>query len=89
MWLSVDSIYGMWPARGGVTRGVNEEIVEHGVNGFLAQGTHEWQQALRTLLRDRELCQRMGGKGRELVEKWYSLQVQAPRLEKLTGEVLR
>jgi len=68
--------------------GVNTEIVEQGVNGFLASDLHEWEQALRKLLEDKLLRQRMGAKGRERVEKWYSLQVQEPRLEALMRGVL-
>lgn len=69
--------------------GVNGQIVDHGVNGFLAQELHEWEQALGRLLNDQELRRRMGSKGRERVESWYSLQVQAPRLEDLLLRVLR
>ena len=69
--------------------GVNREIVEHGANGYLAKDLHEWEQALRGLLDDRGLRRRMGAKGREQIEAWYSLQVQAPRLEALMRGVLR
>lgn len=69
--------------------GVNGRIVEHGANGFLAQDLHEWEEALRRLLYDQNLRRRMGTKGRERVEAWYSLQVQAPRLEELMRGVLR
>jgi glycosyltransferase involved in cell wall biosynthesis len=68
--------------------GVNKKIVEHGVNGFIAQEMHEWKQALRLLLSDQLLRRRMGSNGRDRVEKWYSLQVQAPRLELLMRGVL-
>jgi glycosyltransferase involved in cell wall biosynthesis len=63
--------------------GVNLQLVEHGVNGFLAQDTAEWEQALRRLLNDQSLRRHMGAKGRERVESRYALQVQAPRLEQL------
>ena len=63
--------------------GVNTEIVDHGVNGFLVRGIEEWENVLKTLLGDRLLRQEMGHKGRKVVEDWYSLQVQAPRLETL------
>lgn len=69
--------------------GVNEKIVEHGVNGFLAKDLHEWEKAIRCLLDDSSLRRRMGARGRERVEAWYSLQVQAPRLEELIHGVLR
>lgn len=69
--------------------GVNRQIVEHRVNGFLAQGVHEWVKALDCLLKDQALRRGMGARGRERVEAWYSLQVQAPRLEGLMREALR
>lgn len=69
--------------------GVNGEIIQHGANGFLAHDLYEWEQTLRDLLNDHGLRQRMGDKGRERVEAWYSLQVQAPRLEALMHGVLR
>jgi len=69
--------------------GVNRQIIEHGSNGFLAQDVHEWVQALDRLLKDQDLRRRMGAKGRERVEAWYSLQVQAPRLEGLMREAVR
>lgn len=60
--------------------GVNAEIVEHGVNGFLASSDAEWAQALQTLLRDPALRARMGEAGRRKVERDYSLQVWGPRI---------
>ena len=60
--------------------GVNCHIVEHGVNGFLADTPEEWEQALRTLLADSGLRQRMGRAGRLKVEQQYCVQVTGPRL---------
>ena len=60
--------------------GVNRQIVEHGVNGFLAETPREWEAALESLLADPLLRQRMGAAGREKVERSYSIQVTAPRL---------
>lgn len=68
--------------------GVNCEIVEPGVNGFLAGTTVEWAQALRTLLDDAGLRQRMGQAGRLKVEEGYSLQVTGPRLAELIKSVV-
>ena len=67
--------------------GVNCEIVEHGVNGFLAETPEEWEMALRTLLADPELRIRMGKAGREKVERQYSLQVTGPKLVSLLKSV--
>lgn len=67
--------------------GVNAEIVEHGVNGFLASTDAEWTEALQTLLRDPGLRQRMGAAGRRKVEHRYSLQVWGPRVASLLRDV--
>ncbi len=63
--------------------GVNKEIVEHGVNGFLAGDTKEWIQYLEELKKNPGLCCKMGSAGRKKVESNYSLQKIAPRLVKL------
>jgi glycosyltransferase involved in cell wall biosynthesis len=60
--------------------GINSEIVEQGVNGFLAQTQGEWIQSLNTLLHDADLRQRMGEAGRKKVEQEYSLQTTGPKL---------
>lgn len=63
--------------------GVNRQIVEHGVNGFLAETPEQWEQALRTLLADAGLRQRMGQAGRLKVERHYCIQATAPTLSRL------
>jgi hypothetical protein len=63
--------------------GVNRDIVGHGVNGFLAETPAEWTEALRKLVTDDALRQRMGAKGREMVKNQYSLQAQGPRVAEL------
>ncbi|WP_298268352.1 glycosyltransferase family 4 protein [Geobacter sp.] len=65
--------------------GVNSIIVQHGVNGFLARNELEWLQAFELLCNDPLLRQNFGRAGRAHVEKEYSLDVMAPKLE----EVLR
>ena len=60
--------------------GVNSEIVEAGVNGFLATTIDEWQSALEQLIADAGLRQRMGNAGRHRAVERYSLQSQAPVL---------
>lgn len=63
--------------------GVNRQIVEHGVNGFLAETPEEWERALSTLLADAGLRERMGQAGRQKVEAQYCLQVTGPKLARL------
>jgi glycosyltransferase involved in cell wall biosynthesis len=57
--------------------GVNREIVEHGVSGFLAAGPAEWADILATLARDAALRHRVGAAGRERVRLRYSSDVVA------------
>ena len=63
--------------------GVNNMIVRHGVNGFLAKTEAEWCDALDALCEDAALRKRMGDAGRKMMEQNYSLQVTAPRLADL------
>jgi glycosyltransferase involved in cell wall biosynthesis len=67
--------------------GVNAEIVEHGVNGFLASTKEEWFEALQKLIENPKLRAEMGRVGREKVEKQYSLQVYGPRVAQLIQEL--
>ena len=66
--------------------GVNKEIIDHGVNGFLAGGTEEWIEYVQELRENPDLCLKMGAAGRKKVENEYSLQAAAPRLVKLLQE---
>lgn len=67
--------------------GVNRDIVEHGVNGFLASNDVEWRDAIATLLGDAELRRRMGEVGRRKIEAQYSLDVWGPRVAGMLTEV--
>jgi len=60
--------------------GVNSEIVEHGVNGFLAGSRKEWLEALTVLRDDHGLRKKMGAAGRKMVEEKYCIQVTAPKI---------
>jgi glycosyltransferase involved in cell wall biosynthesis len=60
--------------------GVNREIVEDGVNGFLASTEDEWVEKLGRLLADPQLRRRFGEAGRRTIEERYSLRVHAPTL---------
>ena len=68
--------------------GVNTKIVEHGVNGFLAETDAEWQSSIGKLLQDSKLRQRMGAAGRKKVEAEYSLQVWAPRVSDMLSHTV-
>ena len=67
--------------------GVNAEIVEHGVHGFLAETPGDWSRALETLISNPELRLQMGKAGRKRVEERYSLQVYGQRVAALLSEI--
>lgn len=67
--------------------GANCEIVEHGINGFLAASEGEWREALTTLLHNPDLRSQMGQAGRKKIEKEYSLQVYGPRVAEMLREI--
>lgn len=60
--------------------GVNTEIIDHGVNGFLASSEREWRDALIVLTKNPKLREKMGRAGRKKVETAYSLQTWGPCL---------
>jgi len=60
--------------------GSNKNIVEDGVNGYLANTKEEWIEKLSKLIEDPELRKRMGLAGRKTVIEKYSVKVNAPKL---------
>jgi glycosyltransferase involved in cell wall biosynthesis len=63
--------------------GINKQIIEDGMNGFLATTTSQWVDALRALRDRQDLREHLGRRARMTVEKEYCLQVTAPRLTSL------
>ena len=53
--------------------GVNKELVQHGINGFLAHDDKEWGEAIGKLIENTELRSSMGRKGQERVIAHYSI----------------
>jgi glycosyltransferase involved in cell wall biosynthesis len=60
--------------------GLNTQIVQHGVNGFLADTEQEWRECVARLLSDPQLREDMGAAGRRQIEERYSLHVWAPKV---------
>ncbi len=60
--------------------GVNREIIEDGVNGFLASSEEEWIAKLGRLIAEPALRARFAAAGRRTIEERYSLHVNAPKL---------
>jgi len=69
--------------------GVNKEIIQDGVNGFLAASEQEWSDKLLLLIKDPELRREIGLAGRKTVEERYSLDVNAPKLLRAFQDVYR
>ena len=60
--------------------GVNTDIVSDAETGFCVSTTEEWAAALRRLVADPALRERMGAAGRARVMDRYSIDVIAPRM---------
>lgn len=69
--------------------GMNSEVIEEGVDGFLAQGTDEWVDKLSRLIEDPSLRKKMGRAAREKVTRDFSLKKMAVTLADILKEVGR
>ncbi len=67
--------------------GVNSEMVEEGIDGFLANEPEEWVEKLSQLIEDSNLRCEMGGRAREKAVEKYSLSRWSPVLASLLKEV--
>jgi glycosyltransferase involved in cell wall biosynthesis len=61
--------------------GVNQELIEDGVNGFLASTPQEWVEKLTRILLDASLRRRLGAAGRHTIETRYALSVHVNTLK--------
>jgi glycosyltransferase involved in cell wall biosynthesis len=60
--------------------GMNRDVVIDGETGFLVEPGGDWAPALRTLLTDPKLRQRMGAAGRKHVVENFSAEVVAAKV---------
>jgi glycosyltransferase involved in cell wall biosynthesis len=68
--------------------GMATELIEHNLNGFVAQTPEEWFEALNHLINDLETRRRFSAQGRKTIEARYSLQAWGPRLSQLFQRVI-
>ena len=60
--------------------GITTEIIQDGVNGFLARNPEEWIEKLSLLIENSDLRLKQGLAGYEMVRQKYSIQAVAPDL---------
>lgn len=65
--------------------GVNAEIVDNGVNGFVCSGLEDWKNYLEQLILHPETARELGGKARQKVLDHYSVIANTPRFISLFG----
>jgi glycosyltransferase involved in cell wall biosynthesis len=69
--------------------GITTDIIQDGVNGYLATNTQEWIDRLSALIDDASLRRQIGLASRATVEEKFSLCTQAPRLLQVLESVAR
>ena len=67
--------------------GITTDLIQDGVNGFLASSADEWFTALDRLVRDAELRRRIAVAARQTIEDSYSLDVWWPRFVALLDQL--
>jgi glycosyltransferase involved in cell wall biosynthesis len=68
--------------------GVNSEIIQDGINGYLANTPSEWYDRIDQLIDDPSLRTRLGAQGRHTVETQYSLENTLPLLIQTLHDVV-
>ena len=63
--------------------GVNTEIIQDGVNGFLAKNEQDWIEKLSILIESKELREKIGKEGRKTVVEMYSINAQQEEFVKI------
>ena len=63
--------------------GMNTEVVQHGLNGFVCATPVEWEASLRQLLADASLRQHLGQAARATIEQRYSVRANTPNFLQL------
>ena len=68
--------------------GVNTEIIQDGVNGYLADTEEEWVNRISLLIEDEALRKEIGKQGRKTVENQYSVEAQKNTYLRAFNELL-
>ena len=68
--------------------GVNKEIIQHGVNGYLASTNEEWEQSLELLINDANLRKTIGEAGYQTILKDFCVDANKTKYLKAVDFVL-
>jgi len=68
--------------------GVNNEIIQHGINGYLASTQAEWEEILTRLIESPDERKRIGLQGRKTVEERFSYQSQKDKYVAIFNNLL-
>ncbi len=69
--------------------GVNTEIIQDGINGFLADSVEQWVEKLSLLIESKELRHKIGKEARKTVIEKYSVESQKHNYLKYLNEILK
>jgi glycosyltransferase involved in cell wall biosynthesis len=69
--------------------GVNREIIQDGINGFLCASEAEWIEKISLLINNHKLRHDMGQAARKTVEERYSVKINAPKFLEILEKVYR
>ena len=64
--------------------GVNSDIIEHGINGFLCRSNIEWIETIERLIQQIELRKKIGAAGRQTVVERFSVSCNSSTFLSLT-----
>ncbi len=67
--------------------GVNTEIIRDGINGFLADTKDAWVKKIPLLIENEQLRAELVNNARSDVERFYSVQANAPKLLEVIKKV--
>jgi len=69
--------------------GVNAEIIDHGVTGFLPRNDDEWFQSVKKLMEDHELTSNLGKAGQKKVWDEYSVDAVYEKMKASLDEAVK
>ncbi|MGC8737221.1 MAG: glycosyltransferase family 4 protein [Candidatus Hydrogenedens sp.] len=69
--------------------GMNAEVIENGVHGFLAQTPEEWYDRLERLITNPDLREQMGRKARQRIVDLYSFEANYPQLKEFLLDIAK